>query len=41
MKDNNVGGPSIIFNRYQEKDKTKIRRAEIEKQGRLQESCWV
>ncbi len=29
MKDNNVGGPSIIFNRYLEKDKTFIRNAEM------------
>ena len=29
MKDNNVGGPSIIFNRYHEKDKTFIRNAEM------------
>ena len=29
MKDNNVGGPSIIFNRYYEKDKTRIRDAEM------------
>lgn len=29
MKDNNVGGPSIIFNRYHEKDKTKMRNAEM------------
>ena len=29
MKDNNVGGPSIIFNRYHEKDKTFICNAEI------------
>ena len=29
MKDNNVGGPSIIFNRYQETDKTFIRNAEM------------
>ena len=29
MKDNNVGGPSILFNRYHEKDKTFIRNAEM------------
>ena len=29
MKDNNVGGPSIIFNRYHETDKTFIRNAEM------------
>ena len=29
MKDNNVGGPSIIFNRYHEKDETFIRNAEM------------
>ena len=29
MKDNNVGSPSIIFNRYHEKDKTVIRNAEM------------
>ena len=28
MKDNNVGGPSIIFNRYHEKDKTNVRKDE-------------
>ena len=28
-KDNNVGGPSIIFNRYHETDKTFIRNAEM------------
>ena len=29
MKDNNVGGPSMIFNRYHETDKTFIRNAEM------------
>ena len=29
MKDNNIGGPSIIFNRYHETDKTFIRNVEM------------
>ena len=39
MKDSNVGGPSIIFNRYHEKDKTKIRRVEMEKKIKVAKDC--
>ena len=33
FRDNMVGGPSIIFHRYHEKDKTKIRQVEMEVAG--------
>ena len=39
MKDNNVGGPSIIFNRYHEKDKTNIRNVEMRKKGQEPKPC--
>ena len=39
MKDSNVGGPNIIFNRYHEKGKTKIRRVEMEKKGKVSKDC--
>ena len=39
MKDNNVGGPSIIFNRYHEKDKTFIRKAEMTKKNLEPKPC--
>ena len=43
MKDNNAGKPSIIFNRYHEKDKTKIRRIEINEKDKLQKTArkWL
>ena len=51
MKDNNVGGPSIIFNRYHETDKTFIRNAEMtrkksraqtmQESGRLRRQCAI
>ena len=34
-----VGGPSIIFHRYHEKDKTKIREREITDQGKEPKMC--
>ena len=39
MKDNNVGGPSIIFNRYHEKDKTKKQNLEMRAEGKEPNSC--
>ena len=39
MKDSNVGGPSTIFNRYHEKDKTKIRNLEMRAEGKESKSC--
>jgi hypothetical protein len=39
MKDNNVCGPSIIFNRYHEKDKTNIRNVEMRKKGQEPKPC--
>ena len=39
MKDNNVGGPSIIFNRYHEKDKTRIRDAEMTRKNLEPKPC--
>jgi hypothetical protein len=39
MKDNNVGGPSIIFNRYHEKDKTNIRIVEMQKKVQEPKPC--
>ena len=39
MKDNNGGGPSIIFNRYHEKDKTFIRKAEMTRKN-LKPKPW-
>ncbi len=39
MKDNNVGGPSIIFNRYHEKDKTNVRNVEMRAKGREPKPC--
>ena len=38
MKDNNIGEPSI-FNRYHEKDKTKLRRVKVEKRGKVPKDC--
>ena len=34
-----VGGPSIIFHRYHEKNKTKIRQVEMEAAGRVPKPC--
>ena len=39
MKDNIVGGPSIIFNRYHETGKTKIRRSDYGDDAKTCESC--
>ena len=39
FKKNMVGGPSIIFHRYHEKDKTKIREREITDQGKEPKMC--
>ena len=39
MKNNNVGGPSIIFNRYHEKDKTCIRNAKITRKNLEPQPC--
>ena len=39
MKDNNVGGPSVIFNRYHEKDKTNICNVEMRKKGQEPKPC--
>ena len=46
MKDNNVGGPRIIFNRYHEKEKLFIREVEARAKGRkrvetLHEGGWI
>ena len=35
----NVGGPSIIFNRYHEKDKTRIRDVEMKNKGKDSKVC--
>jgi hypothetical protein len=34
MKDNNLGSPSIIFNRYHEKEKSFIREVEARAKGK-------
>jgi hypothetical protein len=39
FKKNMVGGPSIIFHRYHEKEKTKIREVEMAAQGREAKEC--
>ncbi|CAB4021097.1 Zinc finger and SCAN domain-containing 22, partial [Paramuricea clavata] len=39
MKDNNVGGPSIIFNRYHEEGKTSIRKEEMRAKGKESKPC--
>ena len=39
MKDNNVGVPSIIFNRYHEKDKTFIRKEEMTRKNLEPKPC--
>ena len=39
FRDNMVGGPSIIFHRYHEKDKKKIREVETEAAGRVLKPC--
>jgi hypothetical protein len=39
MKDNNVGGPSIIFNRYHEKEKSFIREVEARAKGKESKPC--
>ena len=39
FKKNMVGGPSIIFHRYHEAGKTKIREKEMEEQGKEQKMC--
>ncbi|CAH3104137.1 unnamed protein product [Porites lobata] len=39
FKKNLVGGPSIIFHRYHEEDKTKIREREITDQGKEPKMC--
>ena len=39
MKANNVGGPSIIFNRYHEKDKTFIREVQMRGKGEEPKPC--
>ena len=39
MKDNNVGGPSIIFNQHHEKDKTRIRDAEMTRKNLEPKPC--
>ena len=39
LRDNMVGGPSIIFHRYHEKGKTKIRQVEMEAVGRDPNLC--
>ena len=39
MKDNNVGGPSIIFNRYHEKDKTFMHNAEMTRKNIEPKPC--
>ena len=39
FKKNMVGGPSIIFHRYHEEDKTKIRDREITDQGKEPKMC--
>jgi len=39
MRDNNVGGPSIIFHRYHEKGKTLIREHEMKRRGGSRKGC--
>ena len=39
MKDNNVGGPSIIFNRYHEKEKSSIRKEQMRARGKESKPC--
>ena len=39
FQDNMVGSPSIIFHRYHEKDKTKIRQVEMTAAGRIPKPC--
>ena len=39
FKKNMVGGPSIIFHRYHEAGKTKIRDKEMEDQGKQAKTC--
>ena len=39
MKDNNVGGPSIIFNRHHEKEKNFIRNAEMTRKNLEPKPC--
>jgi hypothetical protein len=39
MKDNNVGGNSIIFNRYHEKEKSFIREVEARAKGKESKPC--
>jgi hypothetical protein len=39
MKSNNVGGPSIIFNRYHEKGNTPIREGEMRAKEREPKPC--
>ena len=39
FKKNMVGGPSIIFHRYHEKNKTKIREVEMTAQGKEPKMC--
>ena len=39
MKNNNVGGPSIIFNRYHEKEKSSIRKEEMRARGKESKPC--
>ncbi|XP_031574896.1 uncharacterized protein LOC116308572 [Actinia tenebrosa] len=39
FKKNMVGGPSIIFHRYHEKDKTKIREVEVKTKGVKAKTC--
>ena len=39
FKDNNTGGPSIIFHRYHEAGKTKIREVEMATKGQVPKQC--
>jgi hypothetical protein len=39
MKENNVGGPSIIFSRYHEREKTSIRKEEMRAKKRAPKLC--
>ena len=49
LRKNNTGGPSIVFNRYHEKDVTKITRVRrkgdkyiLDKEGKLiKKDCWI
>jgi hypothetical protein len=38
-KDNNVGGPSIIFNRYHEKEKSSKRKEQMRARGKESKPC--